>query len=62
LPRATDGQGQDDKPSLMAPTVAFNPYLDPAFIEQLIKEMVVGMTAGASNTTLRSKRVVTIVQ
>jgi hypothetical protein len=62
LPRATDGQGQDDKPSLMALTVALNSYLDPAFIEQMIKEMVVGMTAEASNTTLRSERVITIIQ
>jgi hypothetical protein len=64
LPRAAGGQGPENRPPLVAPTVTSNPYLDPIFLEQLVKAVaaVVGMAASASNFTPQTKRVVTLVQ
>ena len=62
LPRAAGGQGPEDRPPLVALTVTANPYSDPTFLEQLVKAVVAGMAAGASNSTPQVERVVTLVQ
>ena len=46
----------------MAPVDGSNPFLDPAFMDHIVRVVAAGMAAGASNTTLRSGGVVTIVQ
>ncbi|KAL9405108.1 hypothetical protein Peur_002080 [Populus x canadensis] len=61
LPGAAGGQGSEDRPPLVAPTVTPNPYSDPTFLEQLVKAIATGMAAGASNSTPRVERVVTLV-
>jgi hypothetical protein len=43
-------------------TVTPNPYSDPTFLEKLVKAVAAGMAAGASNSTPRTKRVITLVQ
>jgi len=61
-PGAAGGQGPEDRPPLVAPMVTSNPYSDPTFLEQLVKAVATGMAAGASNSTPRVERVVTLVQ
>jgi len=58
IPEAANGQGLKDKPLPVALTVTPNPYSNPIFLEQL----ATGMAAGASNSTPRAERVVTLVQ
>jgi hypothetical protein len=43
-------------------TVTPNPYSDPTFLEKLVKAVAAGMAAGASNSTPRVERVITLVQ
>lgn len=56
------GQGSEDKPPPVTSTVTPNPYSDPTFLEQLVKAVAAGMAAGASNSTPRAERVITLVQ
>jgi hypothetical protein len=44
------------------PIAVSNPFSDPAFMEHIVRAVVVGMVAGASSTAPRSGGVVTIVQ
>jgi len=46
----------------VAPAIVSNPFLDPAFMDHIVRVVAVGMAARASSTALRSGRVVTIVQ
>jgi len=55
------GQGSEDRPPPMTSTVTLNPYSDPTFLEKLVKAVAAGMAAGASNSTPRAKRVITLV-
>jgi hypothetical protein len=54
--------GGDNIPPLVAPVAGSNPFSDPAFMEQIVRAIVAGMVAGASNTTPRAGGVVIIVQ
>ena len=56
------GQGSEDRPPPVTSTVTSNPYLDPIFLKQLVKAVATGMGAGASNSTPRAERVITLVQ
>ena len=49
-------------PPPMTSTITLNPYLDPMFFEQLVKVVVAGMVVGASNSTPRAERVITLIQ
>jgi hypothetical protein len=62
LPGAVGDQGLEDRPPLVAPKVTPNLYSDPIFLEQLVKAIAARMAAGASNSTPRVERVVTLVQ
>ena len=46
----------------MAPIAGSNPFSDPAFMKHIVRAVAAGMVARASNTTLRSGGVVTIVK
>ena len=46
----------------MASIAGSNPFLDPAFMEHIVRAVAAGMVAGPSNTTPRLGGVVTIVQ
>jgi len=56
------GQGSEDRPPPVTSTVTPNPYSDPTFLEKLVKVVAAGMAAGASNSTPRAERVITLVQ
>jgi hypothetical protein len=56
------GQGSEDRPPPVTSTVTPNPYSDPTFLEQLVKAVAAGMAAGASNSTPRAERVITLFQ
>jgi len=62
MPEVSDRQGGDNIPPLVASVAGSNPFLDPAFMEYIVRAVAIGMVAGASSTTLRSEGVVTIVQ
>jgi hypothetical protein len=49
-------------PPLVAPTAASNPFSNPVFMDHIVRVVATRMTTGASSTTPRSLRVVTIVQ
>ena len=56
------GPGSEDRPPPVTSTVTPNPYSDPIFLEKLVKAVAAGMAAGASNSTPRAERVITLVQ
>ena len=60
LPKASNRQGQANRPLLMVLTVAPIPYSNLAFLQRLVKAMATRI-ADASNTTLRVEKVVTLV-
>ena len=62
ISKVSDRQGGDHVPPLVAPTTVSNPFLDPAFMDHLVRAVVARMAAGASGTAPRSGGVVTIVQ
>jgi hypothetical protein len=62
MPEVSDRQGGDNIPPPVAPVDWSNPFLDPAFMDHIVRAIAVGMATGASSTTLRSGGVVTIVQ
>jgi hypothetical protein len=61
MPDVSDIRGGDNIPPSVAPIVGLNPFLDPASMDHIVRAVAVGMAAGASSTTPRSGRVVTIV-
>ena len=52
----------DNIPLPVAPVAGSNPFLDPAFMEHIVRVVATEMVTGASSTTPRSWGVVTIVQ
>ena len=62
MPEVSARQGGDNIPPPVTPVAGSNPFLDPAFMEHIVRVVAAGMVAGASNTTPRSGGVVTIVQ
>jgi len=62
MPDVSDIRWGDNIPPSVAPIVGLNPFLDPASMDHIVRAVAVGMAAGASSTTPRSGRVVTIVQ
>jgi len=61
LPRGTRGQGPEDRPPPATPTTTPNPYLDLAFMVQLVKVVATRMTVSTSSPASRVERVVTLV-
>ena len=55
------GQGLEDRPLPVTSMVTLNPYSDHIFLKQLVKAVATGMPAGASNSTHRAERVITLV-
>ena len=62
MSEVSDRQGGDHVPPLVAPTAVSNPFLDPTFMDHMVRAVVARMAVGASGTALRSGGVVTIVQ
>jgi hypothetical protein len=62
MPEVSDRQGGDNIPPLVAPVAGSNLFLDPAFMEHIVRAVATGMVARASSTAPRSGGVVTIVQ
>ena len=62
MPEVSDRHGGDNIPPPVAPVAGSNPFLDPAFMEHIVRAVAAGMVVGASNTTPRSGGVVIIVQ
>jgi len=56
----SDEQGQTNRPPPKAPTIVPTPYLDPAFLEHIIKFVSTGLVE-ASSTTHRGEKLVTPV-
>jgi hypothetical protein len=55
LRRATGGQGPEDRPPPATPMATPNPYSDPSFLEQLVKVIATGITAGTSSPASRQR-------
>jgi len=62
MPKVSDRRGGDNIPPPVEPVVGSNPFSDPAFMEHIVRVVVVGMVEGASSTAPRSGGVVTMVQ
>ena len=62
LPGETGGHRQGNRPPLAAPATIPNPYSDFAFLEQLVKAIVVGMAASTFSLAPWAERVVTLVE
>jgi hypothetical protein len=62
LPKATGGQGPEDRPPPIAPTTTPNPCSDLVFLEQLVKAVVAGMAVGMSNPAPQAETMVTLVK
>ena len=56
------GQGSEDRPPPVTSTITPNPFSDPTFLEQMVKAVAAGMATGASNSTPRAERVITLFQ
>jgi len=61
MSKVSDRQGGDHVPPPVAPTVAPNPFSDPAFMDHIVRVLAARMVAGASSTAPRLGGVVTIV-
>jgi hypothetical protein len=61
LPDASDKQGGDNVPPLVALAAASNPFSDLAFIDHIVRAVIARMAVGSSSTALRPREVVTIV-
>jgi len=62
MPQGSNIQRGDNIPPPVAPVAESNLFLDPAFMEHIVRAVAAGMVAGASNTTPRLGGIVTIVQ
>jgi hypothetical protein len=62
MPKVSNRNEGDNIPLPVAPIAGSNPFLDPTFIEHIVRAVAAGMVAGASSTAPKSRGVVTIVQ